>query len=202
MLAGVTTRAFAHLNLRWNPFGEATREERRSFAIERIAVPAAGSKSQILGHAGHGKSSTLLALQARMPTARYLYVPRPDLEPPPVIEEHDAPLLLDEAQRLPRAALRAVLRSARTVVLGTHDDLCALSPGMQTHVLDRCTPALLGAIVDARLSWAARASGPVPRPTPRLLEALLGEHGANLRAIEAALYLRYQGLSEVADVDV
>lgn len=198
----MTARAFEHLNLRWNPFGEATRDERRSFAVERVAPPRAGGKLQIIGDAGHGKSSALLALLARMPDARYQYLPLPNGAPPPAIEEHPAPLLLDEAQRLGRAALRALLTSTRTVVVGTHDDLRALAPGIDTVVLERCSAHLLGSIIDERIRWATRRPGPVPRPTARLVEALIAAHGGNVRAIEAALYTRYQTLREVADVDL
>lgn len=198
----MTARAFEHLNLRWNPFGEATRDERRGFAIERVAVPAPGAKLQVIGEAGHGKSSALLALLARMPDARYLYTPLPEQAPPPVIADDEAPLLLDEAQRLPRARLRALLRSARTVVFGTHEDLRSLDSTLATVALRACPVELLRSIVDARLTWATRRAGPVPRPTPRLLDALLARHHGDVRGIEAELYSRYQGLQEVSDVDL
>ena len=61
---------FAHLNLRFNPFGEATPEERAKLAvvdIERFAqrLCAPGFAVQFIGEHGRGKSTHLLALHAR-----------------------------------------------------------------------------------------------------------------------------------------
>lgn len=198
----MTARAFAHLNLRWNPFGEASRDERRAFAVLRVPVPAAGAKVQLLGDAGHGKTSALLALGAQLPEARYAYVPLAGHGPPPTFDEQDTPLLVDEAQRLAPRVLRALLHAPRTVVFGTHDDLRPLAAHVETVRLDRCPRELLGRIVEERLRWARRGDGALPRPTERLLEALLRQHPGNVRAIEAALYSRYQRLREVQDVDV
>src|SRR5262249_43157873 len=89
-------------NLRRNPFGELTREERAELALvdveQHLAELRQGRTAlQFLGPCGHGKTTHLLALQRELDEAVYIYLPEDGPQPPiPAIR----PLLLDEAQRL------------------------------------------------------------------------------------------------------
>ena len=196
----MTGLAFAHLNLRWNPFGEPPPADRPALAVLEFALPAAGEVVQIIGPAGHGKSTHLRWAAAHLDRAEYEYVPEGAARfRAAVAAPH--PFCLDEAQRVRPARLRALLATGRTLVLGTHADLSALSPRPVRTVRLGGAPSLerLEAIVTRRLEWARRGPGPVPRPTAATLTGLLAAHGGDLRAMESALYDRYQAFRGPAD---
>lgn len=97
---------WASCNLRRNPFGELTREERAEVAevdVDRIAgrVAKPHTAVQLIGDCGRGKTTRMLALMNRFPDASYVYLP--ENGPCPAIADGN-PLLIDEAQRLPRTA--------------------------------------------------------------------------------------------------
>jgi energy-coupling factor transporter ATP-binding protein EcfA2 len=184
-------QAFAALNLWRNPFGEPMRSERAALAELELELPAPGEVLQIIGDSGHGKSTHLLTLAARLYDAEYEYVPNGANDFHAVVPRRH-PLCLDEAQRVKPRRLRALLEIDRTLVFGTHADLSGLSARpMRTVRLDQpVTPSKLERIVDRRLAWARREAGPVPRPAPSTLEGLIAAHRGDIRAIEAALYER------------
>ncbi len=144
---------------------------------------------QIIGEAGHGKTTHLLALHARLPLSRYEYVP--------IGQDHffselpsEGVFLLDEAQRVKAKQLRALFVTQPLLVLGTHADLQPYCPHpLRTLRLESLSLAKLRSVVNARFLAArldARAS--VPTLDDVRLAGLLLSHGANLRAIEQTLY--------------
>ncbi|QDT61679.1 hypothetical protein SV7mr_42180 [Stieleria bergensis] len=137
-------------NLKTNPFGELTRQERSDLAVVSVQpmidvlcdqaetqrnIPddnlSSGSTSlsatlqprrayQLIGRCGRGKSSHLLAMWGQFPSAAYVYLPQ--WQPCPVIPE--APLLIiDEAQRLPFKVRRKLFSSGIPLLLATHRNL-------------------------------------------------------------------------------
>lgn len=136
-------------NLKTNPFGELTRQERSDLAvvsvqpmIDVLCAPAESDRDQaghpvsdataleatlrprrayqLIGRCGRGKSSHLLAMWGHFPSAAYVYLPQ--WQPCPVIPE--APLLIiDEAQRLPFKVRRKLFRSGIPLLLATHRNL-------------------------------------------------------------------------------
>ena len=108
---------WAGRNLCRNPFGELSRAERAEVAVvdlDSIAARLAKMRSavQLIGDCGRGKTTRMLALAQRFPESSYVYLPEDG--PCPAIAEGN-PLLIDEAQRLPRAvcathSLRPVCR--------------------------------------------------------------------------------------------
>jgi hypothetical protein len=206
-------RAFENSNLRWNPFGEATFSDRRELALLRVAPPPSGTHLQIIGEAGHGKTSSLLALLEHIEGARYIYVPDPTRADTPVLglwrvvarllAHRRGPLLVDEAQRLPRLVRAWLSTRPDTLVLATHDDLGAdWRRPLATIALTTVEPAFVQEVIGARLRWARRRQGPTPQPSPELLQTLRERHGACVRAIEADLYFCYQHHDGVRDVEV
>jgi hypothetical protein len=193
---------FAHLNLRFNPFGEATPEERARLAV--VELPDLGSADvvQLLGDCGRGKTTHLLALGARQPGAVYERLDEGQDRCRSAVPPSGL-FLLDEAQRLRPWALRRLLRREGPVALGTHVDLSAAAgrplPTIRLQGLDA---ARLRAIVERRLEWARRGAGPVPVVPDRTLHALIERHGDDLRAIEGRLYDAVQALKEPCHVEV
>jgi len=189
------TPGYQRRNLRWNPFGEAPLRELGEMAIvEEGALDVAPFQPlQIMAPAGHGKTTHLLALQARHRGAIYEYVPVEgrDFRTRPTSMQL---FLLDEAQRVNRRQLRRLFASQSLLALGTHTDLQPYCRHpLRTLRIEALSLAKLRAIVSARLSWARADPGrPVPTIDDSRLSLLLQSHAANLRAILEALYDWFQ----------
>lgn len=195
------TLPFAHLNLRWNPFGEPSAEDRVHLAVIDFPEIHPGKVIQFIGESGHGKTTHLLAFTSRYPNARYQRIEESMnhfTEPPT-----GSILVLDEAQRLPPRILRATLADGRTTVLGTHEDLSSLTdrPVLTIH-LGKPSLEKVRAIVGRRIEWARRGPGDVPVVPDTTLLSLLQRHGGDLRAIEEELYHAFQDLREPANVQL
>ena len=205
-------RAYAHLNLTRNPFGEASAAERVGLAVidaeqlseltERLARP--GFAVQVVGDCGRGKTTHLLALRRAFPEAPWVRV---DPDTRPRIPE-GTPLFLDEAQYLSSWRRRRLYRRGeRSLALGTHVDLRAEleRAGYEVHTIrpaENISVDRLEAIFRARIDWARRGPGPVPVVPPRTVDALVALFGDDLRAMEGALYEALQQAKEIGDVEV
>ncbi len=201
---------FAHLNLRRNPFGEATPAERAALAVlvdgdvERWARQLREERFalQLVGECGRGKTTHLLALHARLPAAPLTRVgpgPTPARVAP-------APLaFVDEAQLLPRRALRALLRGSGALALTTHvdlePDLRAAGYEVETVRLAGLAPARLEAMLVRRIEWARRGPGPTPTLAPGACARLVARFGDDVRAIEDHLYEVVQALDVIQALD-
>jgi len=193
---------FAHLNLRFNPFGEAGLDERPSLAVVDVPSLVPGDVVQFVGDCGRGKTTHLLALWAQYPGAVYERLDEgQDSCRGPV--PASGLLLLDEAQRLRPALLRRLLRREGPVALGTHVDLSAAARRpIPTILLRGLDVPKLRRIVERRIGWARRGAGPVPEVPETALRALIQRHGDDVRAIEGTLYDAIQSMKEPGPVEV
>ena len=199
--------AYAHLNLVRNPFGEIPLSQRGAVAVvdveaylqplaeERIAV-------QVLGDKGHGKTTHLLALRENFRDAPYLHVA--EGERPTSFPEGE-PLFLDELQRVPREARRALFRSSRALVLGTHRDFEGelRRAGLRVETLrpgGLLSRARLGRILERRFEWARRGPGPIPEVRSATILRLLEQYGSDVRAMEHDLFERVCELEAVGRI--
>jgi hypothetical protein len=201
------TIPFAHLNLRRNPFGERTPEERAALAVvdtgpweARLAEPR--GVVQFVGESGRGKTTRMLALRRRFPAAPFLRIFEEASFNLPV-----APMLfVDEVQYLPRRHLRALFAGPAVLVLGSHVDftaeLRAAGRPVETVHLRGLSEDLLAAIVTARIEDARRSPGPVPVVGSATLRALIAAHGDDVRAIENRLYDAVQEMEAPGHVQV
>lgn len=202
IIALVLRLAFSHLNLRVNPFGEPSVEDRARLALVDCDSLAEGEIVQFIGESGRGKTTHLLALASRHEDAVYEKLEEGQdrwVATPPL----NAPFLLDEAQRARPEHLRALLSSGRTLALGTHDDLCGLAPcPIHTVRVGGVGAEKLAAIVARRIDWARRGPGPVPSVSRSALTALQTRHRDDVRGIIGELYDVFQTLREVGPVPV
>lgn len=200
---------FAHLNLRYNPFGELPLDQRPELAVldpqpylELLRAPRAAL--QFMGDKGRGKTTHLLTLRALQP-GPYLHLPEEG--PLPEVPLREPLLYLDETQRLPRRVRKALYRGPSRLVLGAHEDHApelrrAGRPVTTIMIGASLNEERLGQILVRRIEAARRGPGPVPEVPGSALETLLERFGDDLRAIEHYLYERFQALEEPCHVQV
>ena len=125
MTAASMESPFTKLNLRRNPFGELTWEERAELAVvdtqpwvEFLAPPGDGRAV----HRPQWARENDAPVGDRPFDARGVYVHIPEVGPRPAMP-NQRPLLIDEAQRLGFWQRHRVFAFGGPLVLGTHDDL-------------------------------------------------------------------------------
>jgi hypothetical protein len=201
---------FAKLGLYRNPFGELTREERAELAVVDVdgIVSFLQGKFrravQFLGDCGYGKTTHLLAIQAAVSGAVFVYFPekgpRPNLPQDQPAQRHPLPMLLiDEAQRMGWRRRRQMMAWSGPLAIATHADL---SPQLEragfevlrVNVAAPKRPSELATILNRRVEASRLTSGKVKPPQIELqdAEALIAKYASNLRAIEQELFERYQ----------
>lgn len=190
----------AALNLRENPFGECTAQQRAELAVvdldpARRFLEGTRRAVQFIGDCGRGKSTHLHALRVQLSSARYVYLP--EVGRPPRLPDAD-PLLVDEAQRLSAWRRWRLLRRGSNLVLGTHVDLGKplrrAGYRVQTiRVAESLTATQIAKIANRRIA-AVRLG--LDRPIPRLSVAEAARlqrcFGTDVRAMESYLYERIQ----------
>lgn len=193
--------AYEHLNLRFNPFGELPPSERARVAVIRPLRMDGGEVLQVLGAAGRGKTTHLIAWHHATPGSVYEYVPegsdRVRTEPLPAF------FFLDEAQRLNRRQLARLFANVPRLVVATHDDLSRFTRRpVRSIELHGIEPQKLARILSLRIEAARRNPGPLPTLTHASLSKLLLQFGDDLRAMESYLYDRFQSLEAPCDVEL
>ncbi len=199
---------FEHLNLRHNPFGELTLEERGRLCVGELeplvaALSAPPFVLQVIGECGRGKTSLLVGLRRAFPDAPYVHLPEEGRLP----RIPEAPVLfVDETQLLSLWARRRLFRRGGALALGTHCDHSAelrrAGVPFRTVGVGGVDAEHMERIVRARIEAARRGEGPVPTLPPPQIAALVERFGDDLRAVEHHLYRIFQRLEEVDDVEV
>jgi len=203
--------SFAHLNLRRNPFGELSAEERGHLAITDVEdvrsfleqqgrpLPPA---VQIVGDKGHGKTTHLLALLRQYPAACYTWLPEGETV---TIRTDGEPIFIDEAQRLMRRQQKAIWGMPKRLILGTHQDfehsLRHAGRAVMTIAAERQTsPQRVHEIVNSRIRLFRRCSGAVPEVSLNVAEQLCERYGSDIRAMLRCLYEHFQSMKNFEDV--
>lgn len=197
--AGGTWHRWANFNLTRNPFGELSRQERAEAAVVDLEpivtrIEASHTAVQLVGDRGRGKTTRLLALAQHFHDA--CYVSLPEDRPCPAIPD-GSPLLIDEAQRLSRAALRAIFRHGLPTVLATHRDLTRTLErfGYQVfteRVGDRNDVELVWSLLNRRIEASRLEDGPVPVVSLKVASRLVQRFGDDIRSMEHFLYEQVQ----------
>jgi len=202
---------FAHLNLRRNPFGEFSKEERTQLALVDLnaAIQHLEQQTEIhrpvvqfVGEKGFGKTTHLLAIAARFARSAYVHIPEGERVR---IPDDGEPLLIDEAQRLTFWQQIRLFRSDRPLVLGTHRDftrqLHRAGRSVLTLAADRHTNANhVASIANARILAVRRTDGPTPRVTAATANLLYLQFGSDIRSMQHSLYEIFQQLRSIQDV--
>ena len=202
--------AFAHLNLRRNPFGALTATDAQALAdvnlaesIDFLNQSTAANPGQrppaiqFMGRQGSGKTTHLLALHAALPGA--VYSPIPVGQPPRIRTDGD-PILVDDAQWLTWALRRRLFRSSQRLVLGTHRDYSSelRRSGRPVLTLSSETtrdPEMLCRRLNARIEAARRGPGTVPVISLQTATLAWNKHGPDLRSVIERLFHVFQSLT-------
>ena len=204
--------AFAHLNLRKNPFGALTTAESQRLAevdlaetlaflrqpIQQNAPPAA---VQFMGRQGSGKTTHLLALLAAMPGAVYSPIP---IGQPPQIRTDGDPVLIDDAQWLTRNLRKQLFRSQHRLVMATHADYTVelLHAGRPLLTLSSETTTdsdTLRRRLNARIEAVRRGPGSIPVISEEIATLAWTKHGPDLRSVIKRLFHVFQQLRSPVD---
>ncbi|MCO4747807.1 MAG: hypothetical protein KC912_23630 [Proteobacteria bacterium] len=198
--------AYAHLNLRINPFGELPPHVRSRLAVANTAplveaLRKPGTAVQLVGRCGRGKSSHLLALHRELPESHYARLWTD--QPPPSALSGDI-LLIDEADAVWAGTRLRLLRRGRSVAVAVHRDqswiLRLAGFRVLTVEVGSVDRERLRAIVQRRIEFARLGPGPLPGLDDPVLDALLDTHGDDIRAMETPLYAAFQTLQAVEDL--
>jgi hypothetical protein len=188
-------------NLHRNPFGELTRAERAELAVvEDLDVWLAALRDprtsiQFVGDCGFGKTTHLLAIEKRLPSAAYVYYPEKGRRPP---LPRQRPVLVDEADRMGWRQHLRLLHGGGPLVIGTHVDYSWRLRRAGFRVLNVNVelpkePRLLAKILNRRVEASRlNVSLPIPLIDEEFAEQLMHRFGCNLRRIEHFLYERFQ----------
>ncbi len=204
----VPSLPFAHLNLRFNPFGELTHQERANLAVVEAEVFTKKLNSscfalQFIAKKGRGKTTHLLALQKYFPDAPYIHYP--ENGPKPKVTNSDL-LFLDEAQRFKPRERMKIWRRKATFVVGTHQDHSRefVKAGLdyESISLEGLSEAKLAKIIRLRLEYARRSEGTIPYFDSLAIKSLINRFDDNIRSIENYLYEIFQDLEEIGCVKV
>ncbi|MGI9471560.1 MAG: hypothetical protein ACR2NZ_08520 [Rubripirellula sp.] len=190
---------WARVNLCRNPFGELTAKERAETAVVDVdwfmsMLQRQSTAVQFIGDCGRGKTTRMLAIHSQIPDSSYVYLP--ENQPCPAIPEGN-PVMIDEAQRLPRFVRRRVFATGLPLVLATHNDLTRSlrRHGYQVHtqhIGEGNVPELVWQLVNRRIEASRLAPGPIPNATVEDARVLVQRFGTNVRSIEHYLYDRFQ----------
>jgi hypothetical protein len=198
---------FAHLNLRFNPFGELTREQRAATAIINLdKLPALNSKSRIaiqfIGEHGRGKSTHLIALHKQFKNSPYTQIHIGDK---PTFNNNDVQFI-DSIEMLPAARRKKIYRSTNILAITTHNDL---TNELQTAGFEVINKRItvdneqhIKQIFDTRIELARRNTGLLPDIDINTVRTLITKFNDDIRAMEHHLYETFQQLQEIGNVKV
>jgi hypothetical protein len=201
--------AYAHLNLRYNPFGRLSAAEKSAFEAiqidlehytDRLKEP--GFAIQFLREGTSGKTTHLLALRRRFPGAPYVCVTVQDRTP--TIPK--APVLfIDQMQRMPRARRIEILRRPASFAIVSHmNHEHEFKRARLTYELIKLSGLdveRLHESINKRIIRARRSEDlPVPTVSVEACASLISRFGDSLLAIHTCLYDLFQEMTEVSDV--
>lgn len=198
---------FAHINLRFNPFGELDREDRAKIAVVDVNQAASflsqhGRAIQFIADHGRGKSTHLIALHQSFPTAPYTQVHEGDK---PVFSQQTLHFV-DSVECLPYKQRQQLYRAANSLAITTHQDLSHELNKAGYHTLSLPVSLIksdvLQQVLLRRIELARRNPGKLPSINLAATHKLQRDYGDNIRAIESHLYNVFQSLTEIGNVEV
>lgn len=209
-----------NLGYRCNPFRALTREE--WYDVARLPEPLLEilhqlpPLTQILGHKGSGKTSTLIAIERQLSShgqqTRYEYLPPGSNRYRARIQDIEV-LLLDEAQRLSQGSLKKLLAligrsdaAQPRIILSSHVNLAIIAReyGVRAETIDlkNHTDSFAERLVEDRLRYFQLPGQQGVRLTPDALSLVITHCGTDFRRLEQLLYEAYQTWKQPGPIPV
>jgi len=198
---------FIHLNLRFNPFGELTLEQRRDVSIVDIkSLKTCLNKKfvaiQFLADHGRGKTTHLLSLHKEYPASEYIKIQSDD-------NPRFSPCAIrfaDSVENMTKKSRIDLYKKSNSLALTTHADL---SKELIKHGFTVITKKIsmedentLMKIFSRRIKYAQRCEGEVPRINLQAIKKLKHLYKDDVRAMESHLYEKIQCLKGIENVEV
>jgi chromosomal replication initiation ATPase DnaA len=205
---------FQALGFHCNPFRALTEDEWAAIVVIPSDICQLAQNDniclQILGDAGHGKSTLLRGLTATLRATgkrvhfEYLPLGQRHFKTPSVTIGNVDVFLLDEAQRLTRRQrkkLFSIVTQHRVrLMIGSHEDLTPQfgqnGLTLSTIILDNIDEATLHEMLIKRLNNFRADQSPTIAFEADAIAYLLNHFGRNLRQLEYHLYEVFQYLAE------
>lgn len=196
---------FSNLNLRFNPFGELTSEERCKVAVaevEHLIAPLKepGSAVQFLADHGRGKTTHLRLLHQAFQGAPYVKLK----ENEKVKINKSEVNFIDSFELLSKWERRRLYRSLNSFAFTSHQDLrteleragfkvvtCKISCSSTEKLLK---------IFQKRVEHARRGPGALPLVSKGTVCSLVSRYQDDIRAMENDLYGKFQSLEQIKNV--
>lgn len=201
--------AFSDLNLRFNPFGELSQEERVLVAcadVEQLAQTfqsaADNTAIQFLADHGRGKTTHLLSLHQHfqsVPLVRLHQHTATQTIRPWLAQHNPQMLFVDSIENLTWFKRLRVYRRFSKLAFTTHRDLSLemtlMGLAVKTIVISQTDTQQLMNLFNRRVEYARRGEGSVPLVTEVQVVELQKKYGDDIRAMESALYTEYNLLN-------
>lgn len=198
---------FVHLNLRINPFGELTQEERAGVAVVDLGeLPALLLQErqaiQFVADHGRGKSTHLIKLHQFFKNYPYTQIHCGDK--PEVTK--NAIHFVDSVENLSKFRRRCLYKKADSIAITTHRDLTRelSTAGFKVHTVhvSLLDDSALQKVFSSRIEFARRGEGDVPTISLASISSLKEIFHDDIRAMESHLYAVFQTLEGVGNVEV
>ena len=198
---------FAHLNLRFNPFGELTRKQRFEVAVVDISdllslLQKPKQAIQFVADHGRGKSTHLIALHTHFSKAPYTQLhsmDKPEFK-------HEPLHFIDSIENLSKSSRKKLYKKATSIAITTHIDLSKelfkAGYDVTTKEISLYDPDLLKIALNKRIELARRSDKEIPCLNISAIQKLKRLFGDDIRSMETHLYEIFQLLDGVKNVEV
>ncbi|VAW67624.1 hypothetical protein MNBD_GAMMA08-3034 [hydrothermal vent metagenome] len=198
---------FIHLNLRFNPFGELTLEQRKEVAIvdTHSLKKSLNKKSvaiQLLADHGRGKTTYLFSLHKEYSSAPYIKIQvgdKPRFSPCAI-------RFVDSVENMTKKSRIDLYKKSDSLAFTTHADLSKelIKHGFTviTKKISTADESTLMKIFSRRIRYAQRSEGEVPRINLQAIKKLQRIYKDDVRAMESHLYEKIQKLKGIENVEV
>lgn len=198
---------YEYLNLRFNPFGELSNEDRSLCSVVncdnwRNFLQKSDRAVQFIAKSGGGKTTSCISLQYHFLNSEYYRAPCDGRFKGRLKGD---PLVLDELQFVSERKRERIFKRHRRLIIGTHTDLNyqLVSAGFEVLTIypeHLVSVHSLHTIINKRIEFARRAESEIPVITIETVEKLFSRHGSNVRAVEHELYILFQNLKRIENV--
>ncbi|RDH84023.1 MAG: hypothetical protein DIZ80_07770 [endosymbiont of Galathealinum brachiosum] len=198
---------FDHLNLRFNPFGELTSDQRKQVAFVDIesltkSLNKEATAIQFLADHGRGKTTHLLSLHDYYSKTEYIKIYQGDK--PDFTEQFIR--FVDSVENLTKKSRLELYKKTSSIAFTSHADLSKElhKAGFSVTTIKVCmeNELTLRDIFTQRIKFAQRNDGAIPVVDQFAIKKLKTLYGDDIRSMEGHLYELFQQMERIENVKV